>query len=458
METNADRIKSFRRFLESGDFKGILSLTLAEPGSLRRLSRPSLGVIAHGAKSLMLLFALNDWSREEEDFRERFGSAYVHIMALGATHYLAAMEQLVRVMDAEAYRGIITTEELHSLQRGWVKYRDTLPFDEETESERPQSFLARVALAIGLTESLLTAWTLIAFIHDADIADLPPEGFIAEIRSEALGWTMILNNIQFMDAEGLFSMLGQRLFLPTVDALRGALKSESERFVGTIPQKGWASLRPQDFVLLASRNPDLNAFYGTSLERAFERQLGLLLNSMGWAVVENRPGRRHVDLICLAVDPEPSTLVVEAKTTSSPRYAFRADEQRALLEHVREVKRTLRPLPPVRLVLLVAPEFKAGAGARLRDCSVALGIPCRGIPARLLVQLRDRHLGPLPFDVVLEVVSKGPDIVTEKEVDAILAIAEAPAASWKSLVESLRTIREDPDKAASLHRGRSPSA
>ena len=102
---------------------------------------------------------------------------------------------------------------------------------------------------------------------------------------------------------------------PTAEGLTDALKAGG---VGPdVADLGFAALRLKDLPRLASREPAMREIYDMPVERAYERQLALLFTSLGLAVIESTPGKRHVDLLCVAAAPEPATL--SSKQSRPPR-------------------------------------------------------------------------------------------------------------------------------------------
>ena len=160
---------------------------------------------------------------------------------------------------------------------------------------------------------------------------------------------------------------------PTAVAVLAVL-DKRDKTNTTVSRIGDHALNTADIVPLADRDPRMKAKYGMSIERAFERQLALLFTSFGYAVIESAPGQRQVDLLCVAASPDPASFVVEAKSTTAREYGLPATHERALIEHVDEVRRHLRDLPPLRLILVVAPSISRGAAQRLEAVARRHGV------------------------------------------------------------------------------------
>ena len=175
----------------------------------------------------------------------------------------------------------------------------------------------------------------------------------------------------------------------------------------------FSALELGDLPQLARRSEPMRKKYGDKqVETIFEQQLALLMQSLGFVVVQTRRGRRTVDLVAIADGPDDRfTFLVEAKTTAASTYPFPADDQRALAEYARSVRSTLTTMPTMRFVLLIShtasrtmPEkvtaFEAAHPSRSASCrwksSSPSGNSCPGLPRfSLLVRRcsRDRRLG-----------------------------------------------------------------
>ncbi len=161
----------------------------------------------------------------------------------------------------------------------------------------------------------------------------------------------------------------------------------------------------QELHLLAGRNDTILERYGEKqVEERFEQQLALLMQSFGFLVVATKRGQRRVDLVCLSPQTSRSedafTLLVEAKSTAG-KYALPTRDSRAITEYVRDTRRALSTLPPVRMVLVVGPEITATVPAKLRALEADVGIPVRYAHAYLLAELRRRSPGPIPMGAFL---------------------------------------------------------
>lgn len=155
-------------------------------------------------------------------------------------------------------------------------------------------------------------------------------------------------------------------------------------------------IRLPELSLLARRDPVIVKRYGTKqIESLFEQQLSLILQSFGFVVVRTRRGDRTVDLVCISGDPrQPMTILVEAKTTKGA-YSLPTDDERALLEYVRDVRENLTTMPPLAFVLIIAPKATSTIEAKLASIEAKAGTPIRLISGSDFAQLRESIAGPL---------------------------------------------------------------
>jgi hypothetical protein len=167
----------------------------------------------------------------------------------------------------------------------------------------------------------------------------------------------------------------------------------------------FSAIRLPELSLLARRDPTTIRKYGhKQVEVLFEQQLSLILQSFGFIVVRTRRGDRTVDLVCISGDPrQQMTILVEAKTTRGA-YSLPTDDERALLEYVRDVRENLTTMPALAFVLIVAPAASSKIESKLASIESKAGVPVRLITASDVAQLRESLAGPLmlgPFRSML---------------------------------------------------------
>jgi hypothetical protein len=160
-----------------------------------------------------------------------------------------------------------------------------------------------------------------------------------------------------------------------------------------------SSIRLTELAPLANRDARMSKKYGSKrIEKVFEQQLALIVQSFGLYVVPTRTGQRTVDLICISADPTARfTFLLEAKTSARP-YTLPRDDARALLEYIREVRGGLTTLPPLRFVLMVGPSPSATLEKKLQGLEAEAGLPIRYCSADELAHLREVVAGPLPLN------------------------------------------------------------
>lgn len=180
-------------------------------------------------------------------------------------------------------------------------------------------------------------------------------------------------------------------------------------------------INTEELSLIASRDAQTVKQYGAkSLEKVFERQLALIMQSLGMIVVSTKMGTRTVDLICISSFPDkPYTCLIEAKTTNKP-YSLPRKDFRALKEYIDDVRHTLHTLPPLRFVLVSAYKSSRTLDSKLRELQADTGIPIRFISSQQIADLRENIIGILPPDIFADKILSSPqildsDFVTEIE-------------------------------------------
>jgi hypothetical protein len=407
----------------------VAELGIADWDGIRRLPREQLATIARPCRD-----ALTRYSLASSASFSKIPNAHIAlptVAAVFATHYQAAMSKLVVERDDHLAAGTVHPDVFEALAD-----RRRPP-----QGKWPDDLFAATRLTLAIaTWGLFGAWTLAAALRhaprNADATDL------LSYAGEAMEGAMALFEIPRLIDNDAMAAFCEHLAWRTATGVTDAI--HARRPPADLTSVTFSALDLSDIYRLARRDQSLKSVYGMSIARAFERQLALLFTSLGFTVIESTPGKRYIDLLCIADAPSPVTVLVEAKSTKAYEYPFRADDQRALAEHVREVQRTLRNLPPLQLVLIVAPRFSSGADRRISDVSRELSVPCHGFPTELLTSLRNDHLGPLPIDVALDQIRAGPAIVDREVVDRVLRIAASATDAWTQFVSIQRVARETP--------------
>jgi hypothetical protein len=199
----------------------------------------------------------------------------------------------------------------------------------------------------------------------------------------------------------------------------------------------FSSIRLEELSLLAKRHKPILQLYGEKhVEKVFEHQLALIAQSFGFYVVSTRTGERTVDLVCIGTNPTPLTALVEGKTTSQP-YSLPTKDQRALLEYVGEVKRTLQTLPPLRFVLIIGSEVTKTVPAKLRRLETTAGVPMRFCSAQSIADLREAVPGPVDLDILTESLLAGPHVLGPEFVREVADKQRAGQEAYSQFVRAL---------------------
>src|ERR1017187_885595 len=196
-------------------------------------------------------------------------------------------------------------------------------------------------------------------------------------------------------------------------------------------------LRLPELQLLASQDQQMQRRYGPKkVEKAFESQLALLMQSLGFYVIRTRTGERTVDLVCVSGDPSASfTMMLEAKTTKAA-YTLPTKDERALIEYVSTVQESLTTSPKLGLVLIVGSAASRTLGSRLRRIETASGVAVRFCSAQELATLRESLIGPLPLSLLKKELLSAPHIVPVSYIEDIVQSVNSRAAAQEALVKT----------------------
>jgi hypothetical protein len=200
-----------------------------------------------------------------------------------------------------------------------------------------------------------------------------------------------------------------------------------------------ASLRTHEFLALASRTEAIQRRYGARMiSRLFERQLALVLESLGFLVAPAAAGTRGSDILCISRDDAHSySMLVEAKTSHRP-YALPARDGRALTEYVGQFQRYMGDLPRLAGVLLVGHGPMDTAAPKMRILQDHLGVPFRFVDAGDLVWLRNQFLGPVNRRLWHDALVTSDVIVTRMSLEVLVARHTQTRDSYLHFAEQLR--------------------
>jgi hypothetical protein len=195
-------------------------------------------------------------------------------------------------------------------------------------------------------------------------------------------------------------------FLTDVYRRKGNLVNK-EHHVGPFSQ-----IRTSEIGLLARRDKNLTTRYGDKqIEKVFEYQLNLILQSLGFYVVLTRSGQRTVDLVCISRDPNSGySFLVEAKSTTGP-YSLPSSDERALADYVNDFRKNLTSLQKLSFVIVVGPSHSKTLERKLIALESKVGIPVRFWSAQDLANLREEIVGPVLPQSFLNAVLCSPRIM-----------------------------------------------
>ncbi|MGW4350150.1 hypothetical protein ACWEL8_34405 [Streptomyces sp. NPDC004690] len=199
----------------------------------------------------------------------------------------------------------------------------------------------------------------------------------------------------------------------------------------------FSSLKLPELHLLATRDESMKSRYGARrVEKMFEQQLALVVQSLGFYVVSTRTGEATVDLVCISSDPaSPYTFLLEAKSSTHP-YTLPTDDRRALSDYIDDVRANLTTAPPLAFVLIVGGSATEGISAKLNELELDSGVPIRFTSAQNLASFREDLLGPTPAALLKKCILRAKGVVTTQEFQEIHKEVEARTAAQELLVRS----------------------
>jgi hypothetical protein len=201
-------------------------------------------------------------------------------------------------------------------------------------------------------------------------------------------------------------------------------------------------LRPAELALLARRDSTMISKYGQkAVEKVLERQLSLLMQSLGLVVVTTRLYQKTVDLICIGSNTDARiTFLLEAKSTKG-RYSLPAKDARALNDYVKDTLRSLGTLPPLAFVLIVGGRPSRTLRGKLAKLEVTAGVPVRYMTAQQLADIRERMVGPLPLGLFASVLLAGSHITADSLITKVIESYNLEQRAHSEFVEALMVAR-----------------
>lgn len=194
--------------------------------------------------------------------------------------------------------------------------------------------------------------------------------------------------------------------------------------------------------LLSKRSPVLTEKYGAKqVEKRFERHLALLLQTFGFVTVPALSGEPAADLLCIGGDGEERfTILVDAKSSKRP-YVLPKDDQRALLDYIRETLRTLSDLPPLKLALIVGHGPAGTVGDKLAKLEADANLPLRFVAAKDLAAFRRRFDGSLRLDLLLDVLLNGNSVLSTEDWDKLFGKHADIQKTYSEFVRGMRSVK-----------------
>ena len=218
-----------------------------------------------------------------------------------------------------------------------------------------------------------------------------------------------------LSATGPLKLLSNRLIAGSLERLSEIYRTADESWNREHRIGPFSQIKLSEFPLMASRNEAMIELYGQKhLEKAFEQQLALIVQSLGFYVVSTRTGERMVDLVCMSPNPySQATILIEAKTSKRP-YALPSKDERAILEYVDEIRRSLTTFPSLQLVLIVGPRAGKTLGNKLKRLELRLGIPTRFCTAQDFAEIRESIPGPIPLNLLIEQILSSSHVLEKR--------------------------------------------
>lgn len=300
-----------------------------------------------------------------------------------------------------------------------------------TKDERPHASVIAWRL---LTQRYL--FTLACFHWVGSFRPVQPvRAIVAELEAMAHESIATLTDMMRDGVPGFLNVARTFMRGAGLAAQRAYATRENASVVESGP---FSSIRLDEIVHLAKRAEFVSKKYGVkNVEKVFEQQLALVMQSFGLIVVSTRIGQATVDLVCISADPsERLTFIVEAKTSKNA-YALPKKDSRALADYVADIKASLTTLPPLGFVLIVCGETTRTIDAKLTELEGKVSVPVRCMDALALVRLRDGLPGPLPLRAFRSLVQTSPPRMERTFVKTLVSNYESELAAHQQFVESM---------------------
>ena len=268
-----------------------------------------------------------------------------------------------------------------------------------------------------------------------------PAGLITVFESSAHnGLKNLFEHVSYFDAR-YDRIAANRLMAGALELVCAAYEADGS-FNKEHKPGPFSSIHLDELSLLARRDPSVIKKYGEKrVEKVFEGQLALIIQSFGMYVVSTETGRRTVDLVCLSGQTEERiTFLVEAKSSKHP-YSLPTKDARALRDYVADIQRSLPTLPELRFVLIIAQKAGTKLAVKLAQLESQAGVPVRFITAQQVADLREAVPGPMPMRIFSERLLQSEPIINDCLVKTIVEAYNAEQRAHKQFVESMLSAR-----------------
>ena len=206
----------------------------------------------------------------------------------------------------------------------------------------------------------------------------------------------------------------------------------------------YSLLKIDELPLLATRRQDAIERYGSKqVDKLFEQQLSLLMQSFGLLTIPAKSGERFIDLLCVSSYNEPRlSFLLEAKSSKHP-YSLPTDDFRAIIEYIDTVRSCLASFPPARLVLIVVGIPSKTIASRIKSLETKASIPIRVITAKQLASLRNMLPGILPIDQFINCILKSENIISDETIKKIAKAYREDLNAHRIFVENILKSRQE---------------
>lgn len=269
---------------------------------------------------------------------------------------------------------------------------------------------AHRALMKLFTAHYFTAWQASYFLKLLEPTDLP-HPLLGQF--EAVAHTAVRDMFRLaVRFHGYLATFANYLIASSLEFLVSVYEGRQSSWNKAHKVGAFSRIKTSDLGLLAKRDKSmLDRYGGKRVEKVFEYQLNLALQSLGFYVVQTRTGERTVDLVCISGDASsPYSFLLEAKTTSS-KYSLPTRDARAIVEYIEDVRRTLATLPKLSFLLLVGPTPARTLETKIRRLELEATLPVRFWTAQELANLRESIPGPVPAQRFAQAIVGAPHVI-----------------------------------------------